>query len=75
MNGNPLCAIAVADTLKDDSTAAVQQLRAEGIETVMITGDNRQTADAIGKQIGIDRRIRVDDDEGVKRVELAGQFQ
>jgi P-type Cu+ transporter len=54
-DGDLIGAIAVADTLKDDAAAAVQRLRAEGVETVMITGDNRQTADAIGKQIGIDR--------------------
>jgi P-type Cu+ transporter len=54
-DGDLIGAIAVADTLKDHAAAAVQRLRAEGVETVMITGDNRQTADAIGKQIGIDR--------------------
>jgi Cu+-exporting ATPase len=54
-DGDFVGAIAVADTLKDDAKAAVQRLRAEGVETVMITGDNRQTADAIGKRIGIDR--------------------
>jgi Cu+-exporting ATPase len=54
-DGDFVGAIAVADTLKDDAAAAVQRLRADGVETVMITGDNRQTADAIGKRIGIDR--------------------
>jgi P-type Cu+ transporter len=47
--------IAVADTLKADSKAAVARLRADRIGTVMITGDNRRTADAIGRLIGIDR--------------------
>jgi heavy metal translocating P-type ATPase len=47
--------IAVADGVKTDASAAVRRLRAEGIETVMITGDNRKTADAIATQIGIDR--------------------
>jgi P-type Cu+ transporter len=47
--------IAVADSLKEGARAAIERLRAERIETVMITGDNRRTAEAIGKEIGIDR--------------------
>jgi len=47
--------IAVADSLKEGARAAIEHLRAEGIETVMITGDNRRTAEAIAKEIGIDR--------------------
>ena len=45
--------IAVSDTLKEDARAAIQLLVAQGIETVMITGDNRRTAEAIARQIGI----------------------
>jgi P-type Cu+ transporter len=46
--------IAVADTLKEDAKTAIERLRAQGIEAVMMTGDNHRTAKAIARQIGID---------------------
>ncbi len=46
--------IAVADVIKEDSTEAIAQLRGMGIRVVMLTGDNAQTAAAIGKQAGVD---------------------
>ncbi len=55
VDGSAAGIIAVADTLRDESVQAVRQLHDLGIEVVMITGDNRRTGEAIGRQAGIDR--------------------
>ena len=56
-SGSLLGIVAVADTIKEDSAQAVKQLRNMGIKVVMLTGDNEQTAKAIGKQAGVDEVI------------------
>ena len=56
-DGKLLGLIAVADVIKPDSPEAIQQLKNMGIQVVMLTGDNRRTAEAIGKQAGVDQVI------------------
>ena len=69
--------IAVADTLKENSRESVAQLRAMGLEVVMLTGDNAQTAQAIAKQLGVDNVeaevLPADKVEVVRRLQSQGK--
>ncbi|MGD8700638.1 MAG: heavy metal translocating P-type ATPase [Gemmatimonadales bacterium] len=55
VDGRPAGVIAVADRLKDDSRQAIAELKRFGLEPVMLTGDNERTAQAIAREVGIDR--------------------
>jgi Cu+-exporting ATPase len=55
LDGKPAGVLAVADTVKEDSVAAVSALQEFGLEVVMITGDNARTAAAVARQVGIQR--------------------
>jgi Cu2+-exporting ATPase len=56
-DGQYLGTIAVADTMKEDSAQAIRELRGMGIHVVMLTGDNRRTAEAIGRQAGVNEVV------------------
>ncbi|MFZ5542879.1 MAG: heavy metal translocating P-type ATPase [Pseudomonadota bacterium] len=75
--GQLAAVVAVADTLKPEAQEAVQALRGEGIEVVMLTGDNARTAAAIGRALGIDRVVAdvlpSDKAKAIKELQAAGK--
>ncbi len=54
VDGSVVGVIAVADTLKDGSKDAIDEIHRMGLKIAMITGDNRKTAEAIGQKVGVD---------------------
>ena len=57
VDGQAAGLVAVADPIKESAVAALQALRAEGIRVVMLTGDSRATAEAVGRKLGIDEVV------------------
>jgi len=77
VDGRPAGLVAVADVVRDEAREAVGRLHALGLEVAMLTGDNRRTAEAIARRLGIDRvvaEVRPDDkSKEVKRLQAEGK--
>ncbi len=77
VDGEVKCIVAVMDTVKESAAEAIRQLQEDGLEVVMLTGDNTRTAEAIGRSVGIDQVIAEvlpeQKAEQVKRFQEAGR--
>jgi Cu+-exporting ATPase len=77
VDGEPVGLVAVADTIKDESRAAVERLHGMGLKVAMLTGDNHRTAEAIARELGIDRvlsEVLPEDKVGeVKKLQAEGE--
>ena len=78
VDGKPGGVIAIADPIKSTTRAALDNLRADGIHIVMLTGDNKTTAEAVGRQLGIDdiqaEVLPEDKNRIVKKLRAAGKI-
>ena len=70
--------LGVADTIKQSSRAAIEQLKSQGLEVAMVTGDNRLTAEAVAAEVGVDRVLADvlpgDKSEAVKKLQSEGRI-
>ena len=78
MDGKPAGLVAVADVVREESREAIGQLNSLGLEVAMLTGDNRRTAEAIARELGVDRvvaEVRPEDKAAeVKRLQAEGKI-